>query len=94
MLIEPRGGNLVFIRGDPGNPDWQEPVAHPMFLQETSGSWRIDVAAHRIIVDREGNIFIDGDAYKKSEPKRDKTRKKPANYIRAQLPYDDHQVRT
>jgi hypothetical protein len=69
MLIEPRGGNLVFIRGDPGNPDWQEPVAHPIFLSEINGNWTIDVAAHRILINREGNIFIDGDIYKKPEKK-------------------------
>ena len=49
MLIEPRGGNLVFIRGDPGNPDWKEPVEHPIFLEETKGKWTIDVTGHRII---------------------------------------------
>ena len=77
MLIEPRGGNLVFIRGDPGNPDWQEPVAHPIFLREDSGKWTIDVAAHTILVDREGHIFINGEAYKKPEIKRGKIPPKP-----------------
>ena len=79
MLIEPRGGNLVFIRGDPANPDWQEPVAHPIFLNEINGKWTIDVAGHRILIDREGHIFIDGDAYKKPTPGKKKTREKPSS---------------
>jgi hypothetical protein len=65
MLIEPRGSGLVFIRGDPGNPDWKEPRAHPMFLSEINGKWKINVAARRIVIDRDGRIFIDDDEYKK-----------------------------
>jgi hypothetical protein len=82
MLIEPRGGNLVFIRGTPANPDWKEPENHPMFLEETSKGWNISICAHRITISKDGFLFINGEAYKKPEKKRVKTRKTADHYVR------------
>lgn len=65
MEIEPRGGNLIFIRGTPANPDWKTPENHPMFIEETNTAWNISITGYRITIDVDGNLYINGDMYKK-----------------------------
>ena len=82
MLIEPRGGNLVFIRGLREIRNWKTPENHPMFIEETNTAWNITVMGYRITIGADGNLFINGEAYKKPETKRAKTRKTVDHYIR------------
>jgi hypothetical protein len=83
MLIEPANSFTLCIKATPPNPDWDEGIRlSQITVREETRKWVISVGLYGIIIDYKGQLFINGDIYKKPEKKRVKTRKTVDHYVR------------